>query len=68
MKIQARNQYNFTVWPPKTKAAKRTVADINKLISNPDIKPIAIAGHRNPDGDAIGSTLAMGYLMLQKHQ
>ena len=66
MKIQARNQYNFKGWSPKTKAAKRTVADINKLISNPGIKTIAIAGHRNPDGDAIGSTLAMGYLIFQK--
>lgn len=43
------------------------ISTINKLLSSP--KKIVIAGHKNPDGDAVGSCLGLGNFLKQKgHQ
>ena len=46
---------------------EKAIAEIKKILSNP--KKIIILTHINPDGDAIGSALAMYiYLKQKKHQ
>ena len=62
------NNYNqnFKGWTPKSKTAKIKVNKINDLVTNSKIKNIAVSGHANPDGDAIGSTFAMAYLLNKK--
>jgi len=46
---------------------KKDISDIKHLLSNP--KHIVIVPHKNPDGDAIGSTLALyHYLLNYNHQ
>jgi len=45
---------------------KNDISDIKQLLSNP--KHIVIVPHKNPDGDAIGSTLGLcQYLLKYKH-
>ena len=39
------------------------IQNIKKLLSEP--KKIAIISHRNPDGDAVGSSLAMYHYLIQ---
>ena len=44
-----------------------TTAIVSKLLDSP--KKIAIIGHKNPDGDAVGSCLGLQFLLKQmKHQ
>lgn len=57
---------NFMGWSPKSKKDKNSVSEVNKLLKTSNVNSIAISGHVNPDGDAIGSTLAMGYLLNKK--
>jgi phosphoesterase RecJ-like protein len=46
---------------------ERDISEIKKLLSTP--KKIVIVPHKNPDGDAIGSTLALcHYLKKYKHE
>jgi len=46
---------------------EKTIVEIKKIFSTP--KKITILTHINPDGDAIGSALAMyAYLIQKKHQ
>ena len=43
------------------------ISIINKLLSSP--KKIVVIGHKNPDGDAIGSSLGLCNFLKQKgHQ
>lgn len=56
----------FIGWSPKSKKNKCSVDEVNNLLQSSNVKSIAISGHVNPDGDAIGSTLAMGYLLNKK--
>ena len=37
---------------------------VNNLLNEP--KDIVIVGHKNPDGDALGSTLALRFFLLKK--
>lgn len=68
MQITKINEYNssFKGWVPKTIKGKEKVRSINNLLEKSKINSIAISGHYNPDGDAIGSTFAMGYLLNKK--
>ncbi|MEX0273884.1 MAG: bifunctional oligoribonuclease/PAP phosphatase NrnA [Flavobacteriaceae bacterium] len=43
---------------------KTDVATVKKMLSEP--RKIAIVPHKNPDGDAIGSTLALCHYLLKK--
>ena len=43
---------------------KETVIIINKLLKSP--KRIVIVGHKNPDGDAIGSCLGLSFFLKQR--
>ncbi len=46
---------------------KEQIASLKSFLSTP--KKIVIIGHRNPDGDAVGSTLALGqYLKKKGHE
>ena len=46
---------------------KEEIQSINQLLANP--KKIAIIPHRSPDGDAMGSTLALYHFLLKlNHQ
>ncbi|TNJ46128.1 bifunctional oligoribonuclease/PAP phosphatase NrnA [Tamlana fucoidanivorans] len=46
---------------------KQDISSIKKLLSTP--KNIVIVAHKNPDGDAIGSTLGLQHYLLKKqHQ
>lgn len=46
---------------------KSDISDIKKLLSTP--KKVVIVPHKNPDGDAIGSTLALYHYLIEKgHQ
>ena len=42
---------------------KNDISDIKQLLSNP--KHIVIVPHKNPDGDAIGSTLGLCHYLLK---
>ncbi len=45
-----------------------TLNNLYKLLNEKELK-IVIIGHKNPDGDAVGSSLALyHYLFLKKHQ
>lgn len=56
---------SFMGWSPKTKKDKSSVKEINDILTH-SVDSIAVSGHRNPDGDAIGSAFAMGYLLNAK--
>ena len=43
---------------------KRFVIELGKILLNP--KKIVIIPHRNPDGDALGSTLALKHFLVNK--
>lgn len=43
---------------------KETVVIINKLLESP--KQIVVVGHKNPDGDAIGSCLGLSFFLKQR--
>ena len=43
---------------------KRFVIELGKILLNP--KKIVIIPHRNPDGDALGSTLALKHFLANK--
>ncbi len=43
---------------------KSNISDIKQLLSNP--KQIVIVPHKNPDGDAIGSSLALYHYLIAK--
>jgi len=43
---------------------KETIVIINKLLKSP--KRIAVIGHKNPDGDAIGSCLGLSFFLKQR--
>ena len=43
---------------------KETVDTINKLLENP--KRIVVVGHKNTDGDAIGSSLGLSFFLKQR--
>ena len=42
---------------------KKDITDLKELLSSP--KKIAIVSHRNPDGDAYGSCLALYHYLLK---
>ena len=42
---------------------KKDITDLKELLSTP--KKIAIVSHRNPDGDAYGSSLALYHYLLK---
>jgi len=44
---------------------KDDITNIKQLLSSP--KKIVIVPHKNPDGDAIGSTLALYHYLLKGH-
>jgi phosphoesterase RecJ-like protein len=43
---------------------KEQIASLKSFLSTP--KKIVVIGHRNPDGDAVGSTLALGQYLKKK--
>jgi len=45
---------------------EQDIQAIQQLLSTP--KKIAIIPHRNPDGDAMGSTLGLYHFLLKNHQ
>ena len=47
---------------------KEKIKEISKLISQEKAKNIVIVTHRNPDGDAFGSSLALYHFLNKKNQ
>lgn len=57
---------SFKGWHPENQIDAGAITNLVKILETGDVKKVAVSGHVNPDGDSIGSSFAMAYLLSEK--